>query len=402
MIKKILIFTIIILVLIAVALGIQIYLDNNQNPSIARDQTQKPGGIFGFLGFGSDFTTIPDVAELPNQTDQDRPTFIPTLRKITEDPVAGVTFVGTSTLRYVDRGTGHIYEESVNAYDLSKISNTTIPKIYEATWLVSGKSVIYQQLENGVVKSKLIKILDTNIGTSTDSLREISIEFLPDNIKGLKVAPSTNEFAYLQDNSNTQSLVTINGSGPFFVPGRGWVLDWPSTNTLSLTTKASYQSSGYNYDVTRAGGLSKKLGNISGLTTKSNSSWILYSDFVGTLGFNSLNRKTSTTTPLTPATLPEKCVFLAENTALCGSPSNLGGSQYPDVWYQGLVSFDDNIVLYNLEMGESEIIYTPQEPVDIVDPVISSDGQYLMFINKKDLSLWVLNITETGKSTSTF
>ena len=42
-------------------------------------------------------------------------------------------------------------------------------------------------------------------------------------------------------------------------------------------------------------------------------------------------------------TLPEKCIFNKFGSALyCAVPKQVPAEEYPDSWYQGVVSFDDN------------------------------------------------------------
>lgn len=380
MLKKILSFTIIILVLIAIAVGVQIYLDQTENRPATDNQTTEGKGIFGFLGFGNnESNTIDDFVEVED-FESPRPTTIPTLRKISDEPVAGAAFVGTSTIRYVARGNGHIYDIPVNSYETRKISNTTIPRVYRSYFLPSKNSVVYQQLEEGVIKSRLLGIEDTG-STTPGEIQTIS--FLPDNIRDIAMSPTTNEFAYLDDTGT----VTVD-SDTFKLPGKSWDLEWRSLNTFSLTTLPSANSLGYNYESSRNGSLKKVLGGIRGLTSKSSPDFLLYASG---LNLKALNLEDRSVVSFENGTLPEKCVLIAEE-ALCGAPNNPVSGIYPDSWYQGLTSFNDEIVAYDLETGDRSVIYTPGEQVDVIWPEISIDGKYLLFVNKTDLSLWVLNL----------
>ena len=76
---------------------------------------------------------------------------LPKLRQISSAPVAGYVASSTassSLVRFVDRGTGHIYEAESISDKINKISNTTLPKIYEAYGNKNGTNFILRYLKN--------------------------------------------------------------------------------------------------------------------------------------------------------------------------------------------------------------------------------------------------------------
>lgn len=406
MFKKILILIIVILIIASVAIGIRFFLSQGSGSSLGTNDQTERGGIFGFLGFGdSETNTSSERTPTPTENvDQGgRAVFIPTLRQITQEPVSGATFVSTSTIRYVDRGTGHIYETSVNSYEVSKITNTTLPKIYEALWLAEGEGVIYRQLDEAGINiiTTYIELLEPT-GTSTDMLRETAVTYLPENISSISVSPSGTRIVYIQGSTVTVSNPDGSGSSSFSVPGTQWLVDWKDNNSLILNTKPSASASGFAYTSTLSGTLQKFLGPKQGLFIKPFGDGYMFSESTS----NSFRFSTQTTEGVLAEsfypTFPEKC-FVAEvfeNTALCGMPQNTAVGQYPDSWYKGLVSFTDNIGIYDLNGNVSVTIYQPEEPVDIIDPSLSEDGRMFLFTNKKDLTLWVLNIEEALASSN--
>ena len=93
--------------------------------------------------------------------------------------------------------------------------------------------------------------------------------------------------------------------------------------------------------------------------------------------------------------LPEKCVWSNDNiNVYCAVPNTVVGNQYPDVWYQGLVSFDDYFVKINTRTGNKITIANSanETPVDGTHLFLDNDEKTLFFINKKDSTLWSLNI----------
>ena len=389
------------------AVGIYVYFDRgNGGDNVVGELSQdRRGGIFGFLGFGdsSSNNSTQDGAPTGNQNpgDTQRSTFVPTLRQLTQEPVAGFTFTGTSTVRYVDRGTGHTLEADLTSYDVQKLSNTTIPKVYRAFWVNKGEGVVYQQLseQTDTIKTSFIELINTT-GTSTEALKDTVITFLEDNISEIAVSPDTDKIVYLKN-----GLITIGGpdgagQSSFKIPGNEWILEWTSPNKLNLTTKASALVDGYSYTSSLAGSMTKLIGPASGLTTYNpDNNWFLWSESDGnTVTLFAENPSTGTTTPMIPGALPEKCVLLQNKTdsVVCGVSNFIQNQQYmhPDSWYQSVVSFEDRFSLYNLSNPSSKVLIEPQTPVDVIEPMVGPEDIYLVFINKKDLTLWSLNLEE--------
>jgi hypothetical protein len=96
-------------------------------------------------------------------------------------------------------------------------------------------------------------------------------------------------------------------------------------------------------------------------------------------------------------TLPEKCIN-KKNTPdfICAVPSSIESSLYPDIWYLGAKSFVDNFWNINGTSGETNLIVSPvsiDASIDGVNLSISNDNNYLIFINKKDHTLWGLSLS---------
>ena len=149
-------------------------------------------------------------------------------------------------------------------------------------------------------------------------------------------------------------------------------------------------SSGNNFNQT--------LGNINGLTTLTspNGKLILYGD--DGLNLNVYNITTNTSTLLGVKTLPEKCVWGNTNTTIyCAVPRDIPNNQYPDAWYQGEVSFSDQIWKIDVTTGNTMMLVDPLtisggEDIDGVKIILDSGGNYLFFVNKKDSFLWEFSL----------
>ncbi len=406
MTKKITIILTTLILITSIAFGIRYYFFNTSIQTNTATSTSFTNNIFGFLGIGSDNQNVADqpINKVSN-TNTLTNTVIPTLRHITENPVAGATFVGTSTIRYANRGNGHIFETPTNSLETVKISNTTIPKVYEAYWVNNGENVIYRRLKENTntIETSFLE-LRTKTGSTTDFLRDTIITFLPDNITDLAVSVNTDNIAYILPIDSSAQITTSNpdGSSPssFSIPHPSWTLSWTDSNILTIVPKTASNVLTSMYSISKTKNLMQEIDDNPGLTILNTPKRTLYSFSTKNSLFLEVKNSDDLVILLYPSTLPEKCTPTDTTHVICGVPTSIPQASYPENWYQGVVSFIDEIRTYNLETGESVITYTPQEEFDIINPQISSDGKYFMFTNKKDLSLWVLNLDEVGEETT--
>ena len=297
-------------------------------------------------------------------------------------------------IRYVERTSGHIYEIYLDDGSVNQISNSTIPSIYEALFDSKAASIIYRYLGDD----------DATITSYLATLGASQGEFLPNNITDVTLSPDKSKFFYITENANTVTG-TVHSFGDtkktqiFSSPFTEWLSQWVNPTQIFLTTKASYAAEGslFSLNVT-TGTLTKVFGGVMGFTTLANNTGtrVLYStaqDQGPKLSVLDPIAHKSITTPF--YTLPEKCVWSADGaTAYCAVPTAITGSQYPDVWYQGQVSFDDKFVKIDTSTGNAITIAdsTTETSVDATHLFINSDESKLFFINKKDSTLWSLDL----------
>lgn len=316
----------------------------------------------------------------------------PTANKASATPTPKVEPV--PAIRYVERATGHIYEMYTDSKLIGKISNATIPSIYESYFNNTADTVIYRYLasDNQTITSYI-----ATLGGSKG-------EFLPNNIVDVSVSPDMSKFFYLVKNSRgvvgSIRIFKDTKSNPIFTsPYTEWLSQWINPNTIYLTTKAASGVEGNMFALnTNTGTLSKVLGDISGLTTLGNASGtsVLYS-ISETKGphLYIFTTSTHTTNDTGFYTLPEKCVWNISGTVFyCAVPNNITASTYPDSWYQGLVSFDDQFISYDTTTNNTHLIADSanETPIDATHLFINKNENSLYFTNKKDSTLWSLDI----------
>lgn len=310
-------------------------------------------------------------------------------------------------LRYVDRAKGNIYQTFVDKISERKFSTAVIPKVYEALWGKSGETVIARYLQpNGRIIETFVGNLPKELlgGDSTIENNEIKGTFLPNNTKDASLSPDTGSVFYLFESGDGMvgtilNLATDKKTQIFDSAFTEWLSFWPTSKMITLTTKPSYLVPGYMYilDINNKN-LNQVLGNINGLTTLASpdGKLILYGD--NNLSLNLFHLDTKTTEPVEIRTLPEKCVWnKTGNTLYCAVPKSTGGGQYPDAWYQGEVSFSDQIWKIDTETGNATIIVDPitavsGEEIDGIKLAMNEDENYLFFVNKKDSFLWGLGL----------
>jgi hypothetical protein len=297
------------------------------------------------------------------------------------------------TIRFVERKNGHIYKMFLDTKIKEKISNSTIPNIYEAKFGGNGSTVLYRYLsEDNIINSFIAK------------MGEISGEFLPQNISDASISTDKDKLFYLTESNDgvVGTIETLNTGAKSFVfnhPFTEWLSDWDSKQNIYLTTKSSYKSKGSIFILNPIKKtLSKIFGGVDGLTTliSPDGKNILYS-YTSKEGpkLGVFNIKEHTTKDLDTYGLSEKCIWSNDNIFIyCGIPSTIDSNEYPDLWYQGISSFDDFFVNINTISGERYTIgdSTKEKPLDATSLFLDKEEKSLFFINKKDSNLWSLEI----------
>lgn len=329
------------------------------------------------------------------------------LTKITSEPVAGaITFInkGSTYLRYVDRATGHISEVKLSTMERSKILNVTRPKIYQAIWKKDGSGFVERTLdaEENVVNTSVSLVQSTSTSSTTEPY--IIRSTLLKGEVGEIVLGLDGSLIYNLTDSGVVATSNFLGEKPktlFTLPFTSWRIAPVSTTTALLTTKPSVMGQGYSYLTNLSTGkLTKILGPLSGLSAKvkSDSSRVIYSYIDNSkLELRAKDLKTGVITDILPKTLADKCTWSKRvgGIVYCAAPKTLPPG-LPDSWYQGEVGFTDSFWRFNIDTDTAEELYVPQIDsegiIDVYLPELSPDQDYIVFINKADLSLWVLKL----------
>ncbi len=392
------------------------------------------------LGYNPSINTPPTSTSTNNIEIPVGPVVVPKLRHITNQAVAGGDFVFVDILatttknieppdlslsklaapkkiapkvalkeerfRWIERGTGHIFETTSTSMDVARLSNTTVTKVVEAFFTNNGDSLILRDLV-GSTDTIRTRFATLTFETPTSTEQVLKTTDLPVDITQIARSPDRGQIFSVMDSGMRGILSNTDGGskvGIFDTPIKEWLVQWPNKQTILLTTKPSGATAGFSYSINpQTRSFSRILGGINGLTTlmSPDGEKVLYSQSEsGSVKLFSYDRKTGASTDMFLRTFPEKCVWSPVEKSLiyCGLPADIAFNLYPDVWYQGRIVFSDSIWSINVDTLETHLLVTPTDEVgtiiDVINPELNSTGDYMVFQNKIDLSLWGLQTKE--------
>ena len=309
-------------------------------------------------------------------------------------------------LRYVDRATGNIYQTFADKIQEKKFSGTVIPKVYEAIFGNKGESVVmrYLKTDGKTIEAFVGNLPKELLGGDTTGNNEIKGSFLPEDVKDISLSSDKGSVFYLFNSGDNMVGTTLNLSTNrkvqiFDSPFTEWLSTWPNSKMITLATKPSSAVPGYLYTLDLNNkNLNMTLGNINGLTTliSPNGKMILYGN--NNLALSIYHTDTKTSDLLGIKTLPEKCVWgKVSDVVYCAVPRFIDTGEYPDTWYQGEVSFSDQVWKIDIKTRNATMVSDPLtvlggEDIDGIKLMTDDGENYLFFVNKKDSFLWELNL----------
>lgn len=344
---------------------------------------------------------------------------LPRLRMISGEPVAGFfateapatsTLVsGTTTesffenaVLYTQRVTGHVYQAKESTEQQLRISNTTIPKVYEALY-ASSTAVLYRYLADD------LETIRTFVGEMKNGTTSLTGTFLANDLDEVLISPSGTEIVYGIENGDKYflNLSKTDGTNPisiFSSYAKQWNVQWPETDSLYLTPKADSRYPGSLYRIDPATKQFDKLvSDILGLSTLVNSdgtkvilSYYDKANGMGTAVFDIVTREY-----LYPRfrTLAEKCVWSEVDPTImyCAVPIERVFEAMPEGWYMRKVVTTDTIFRVDTKTMDAVEVMTEADTegnlLDMYNLALSDDEKFIYFMNKRDLTLWSYEIS---------
>jgi hypothetical protein len=330
-------------------------------------------------------------------------------RVIDEETGAEETVTTTETVfRYIERGTGHMYETFSDNLTQQRVSNFTIPQIQDAVFSQDGEFVILRKLddllnfEESFLASMQVVNEDTGERGLVGEYIEPAIKYLDSNSRNYVYTTEKAEGgANFFSGSFGSSTVALIGESRI----SEWLIEDINNEYALITTKPTGTGQGSASLLNKTSGKTEQIiSGKFGLTVKVSPD-LKYAFFSvsedNTVTNYVKNLETSIETKINGIqTMLDKCVWSKnrEGIIFCGAPDFMPDSVYPDNWYLGLGNFDDHIFEIDVENTTSKMLMSSRQyvnrPFDTIKLELSPNEDFLLFINKIDLTLWALDIRD--------
>ncbi|GEM_PF-3443374 len=267
-----------------------------------------------------------------------------------------------------------------------------LPSLHQSLWLSNTTAVVRYE-EQDTIETTVLELIEPQEEKEDHSF-EVSL--LPEDIRDIAVRPTGGEIFSLIDGQGVVSSPNGGFQETVFSSGlTQWMVDWPASNTISLTTAPTGGEEGYMLWLDRNTGRSTiELAGKSGLTTLTSPD--LDHTFYSKGGDNRLgsyiyHHSTGESTELEISTLPEKCVWSSPSKLYCAAAATPSGT-FPDYWYQGKAEFNDRFYKIDAEEGTVQEITNERSGKDATHLAVGPNGRYLFFINRNDFMLHALDL----------
>ena len=348
---------------------------------------------FEFAGSGAERVYLPPQSSDTVNTEQEA--FGGQLQQLTTRPVAGFGLIERS-IRYVERGTGHVYEIDLDNGQERRLSGTTIAKVVDAVFSPNG-SIVALTTEVDT-KQKIVLLTINGSGSSQNELplNSHSVGFTENNLVRYAVAGEIQSVLY-ERNPATGEVSELNR-----VPFTDIDIHW-NEDAAYIINKTAENLKGNLYRVNENGltafhpsepVFTAMLDDTSSLALES-----FYDEETDqmvsmALDLNSLERR-----ELPFVIVPEKCDFseIILERVWCATPSNLNNTlrkNYINDWYKG--TFSDSDQLWRVELGTqqswlvSDLLEATGLTVDVDKMTMESDN--LIFTNRLNDTLWLFEL----------
>ncbi len=354
--------------------------------------TNTPNTLFTNLGvFGNESAPAEIVPEPPTEIPVVDVT-TERLRQLTTKPVIGardVTVNNVTFMRYVEAGTGHVFDINMTTGQEVRVSQISVPLASEAVVSPNGEYIAIRSGNGNQNSVSIISIIGGVNPTET---------VLPNQVESMAFGYN-NEFLFSEvsgGQTEIKGYTVSNGavrrisSAPFTSAAISWS---QSSNTPHIIyTKPAASLMGYAYEVTN-GGLKRLPFFGNGLIIGHNNKYIIWGRNEDNRYVSyQYNKSTQKSSRMPIAVIPTKCTQPAETeSSFCGSSLETTVQGLPDAWLKGEIGLNDRI--WALETGTAGQITNPLgevgREIDILTLEYSSTATMLYFVNKNDKTLWV-------------
>jgi len=362
---------------------------------LAYGAPEKPREVFTNLGF---LTPAPEVAPLvaPEAEDTNDNTVLSLggaeLEQLTTRAVAGFAFIGggSQRLRYVEKGTGYVFEINLASSTEEQISVTTVPQTAEAIFSPSGERVAITTFE-GYDRTVVVGTLS---GGSLGELAElpegaVNLHFKDDEklLFSLELGKAT--YGYVMDVNSLERTQVFSIDVPELN------VSWSKDGSAYAFTRPSRDLEGYAYKITKntvtpLPFIGKSLSLFSGNN-------YITATYLENDAYLTMSLQNDIEQIQHLLMLPEKCLFNPPTTALvwCAAPTETEAG-YVEDWYKGSRVSEDLIWLVNLQQQTvqtvADLSKISKRTIDVDGLAINDIGSLMLLRNKMDNALWLYRI----------
>jgi hypothetical protein len=331
--------------------------------------------------------------------------------EVDASPVAGFGFINASSsvaLYYAQRATGYIISVDPISHTTTRLTNTLIPKVYQAFFGLNGVIILRTITEDGTLTTSAGMLSPNASSTSSSNTPQtLTTKSLPPGIITLALQPSGKSLIYLTSDPDSGATITESswdGSKPKDLatsPLSDWDLFWLADNRIIVSQKPTDNALGYSYTVGNTGSFSPFVGGVAGLTIapQTGSNAVLFgASKSGSQALYAQSGASSTIVQISLKTTAEKCVWQpgSKTIVYCAAPQTAIGGSFLDDWHRGVLHTSDSWWQIDTSTGSSTVLYAPNDTgnmsFDVSDPAISPAGDYIAFTNTDDGSVWILRV----------
>lgn len=399
-------FTIIasVIVLLGIAVGLYFLLADSAELTVSDNPfagTDVPSGTIPEAPSGAGEEVSPGLIRITSNFVAEGFVAIPRISTTSAPVLDGSTTTPSETvvrdteIRFIDRASGNIYRFMAQERSLARISNKTLPGIQKASWLPDG-SRAYVQFLSGEEGAEFV---------ATYVLPETGEDgfFLEQGLGSARAVGSSSVFTLLSASTGSVgSVARADGTNArtLFTSLLSSLVVHPTSADYFAHTKPSASLDGYGFRINRTNGsFTRVLGPLRGLSTlpSPNGALLLYGYIDrGVVRLAVLDLSTQNATALPLSTLPEKCVWEPDSTAIyCAVPASMPRA-LPDSWYQGVVVFSDRIWRISMIDRLATLVVDPgavaDASIDAVALTLDPTLDVIVFSDKHNGSLWMYDL----------
>ena len=340
---------------------------------------------------------------------------VPRLIRLFKGPTAGYRVAKQGDaweVQVVEQGRGSRYLVQTIPYSLTLTARGEFTRAVEAYPFKNGEVlVLYESADDeSMIRSAFVPFSRINV--------DPSIQRFEDNIR--VATNNENLLFFIQEIEDKSVGVVVDVSNPaktqviWRSDFTSWIPRWGNSTHITLHTPITNFMKGFVYLVDPKDILpneqfvSLDSGGSAFIDTTTGYFMLFETKAENFAGKASITNRSRSVSIDLPITLPEKCDAV-NGVFVCAVPKSIPAqtlsgyeTMFPDSWYQGDIALSDVIVSVNAATGEKRLPLSPdQEEIqilsnnaifDVIHPQISEDGEFLFFINKYDMALWMLRL----------